>query len=167
VIIAKPILHQLGAASEAAIPSKDDGQLVVMPVVFPAVPLIDAFNPGSNALTMTTSFANSAIITRVNQASTTTNIAILSRGLWTINWTLSCSANYLHTGSGKDCALFLLSGVQGRSIAELYAAIGSSSNSGSFTFLLREEATIQLIAGTNGVGQELIVNGCVLAEKHL
>lgn len=166
--IDQPSIAQLGAASERAVPDSQDGILNILPVVFPSVPLIQPIQPGPGSTTIvTTSFASRTSISRVNQAGITTFVQSFSRGLWTINWTLSLWTNYLHTGVAQDCALSLVQGVNSRVIAELYANNDSQSLSGSFRLLVREDTSIQITAGTNGVGQELLTSGSVIAEKHI
>ena len=164
--VEQPSLNQLGAASEKAIPDVNDGVLNILPVVFPHVPLITPAQPApGTAMLQTSSFMVDSTVSRINQASTTSNFAVLSRGLWRINWTLSLWTNYLHTGIQTDCSLSILMGVSGRLIAQLYANLDAQSLSGDFLILLRDSATLQLTGGTNGAGQELLCFTGVQAEK--
>lgn len=168
MIVTKPYLAQLGQASEAAIPSAQDGQITVAPLVFPHVPLIDPIQPGINSVPMNTSCSNHTTASRINQAGLTANVVQLGRGLWTVNWSLSLWANYDHTGIQSDCMIGILFGANARVIAEMWAAQNDSKCvTGTFRILLREVAIIQTTIGTTGVGQELLTTVGVICEKHL
>jgi hypothetical protein len=169
VIIDSQILSLLLKGTDRQVPEEGDSQIrmpnLIMMTVPPVQPMIALVGSGGSG---NQSYYSNVANTLTNGAGSSSILATLQPGLYTLDLHLAARFNYTVTGAILcDASLNIFDGTSSNTILGLYAFIGAFSVNTKISMLLNKSFSIRLSSVTNGAGQTMDYNGSVLVTRHL
>lgn len=169
MIIDSPTIVDVAVGVDRRIIEHGDVQIVLKPEVLLNIPLLKTTRTvRDSTITQNESAFLHLTQARVNQAALTTPIMILSKGLWTVQMTLTSKFNWAAVAG-------VLGGIKGEMVYSgdtntlifHIATVGLFVNSVSYTYLLNDIATLQITTDITGVSQNSDARVTVNAIRHL
>jgi hypothetical protein len=165
-------LHaSLAVGADKSTPQQGDDNIVVPAILSPVEKLLSPHNVVASA---TGRVANSSFISsfeKLRAASTGASadvLVTLSRGLWTIIWSMDCDFQSGGT-PGQNVAVKLLVAMQAdtHNVAGIFRRAAPLNCNGVFRLLLKEDANLRLDVVATAASDAIDVHVCLNGEKNI
>jgi len=167
MIIDSPLIAGLAQGADRVIPQQGDAQVVIPAEITPTVsPLLphSISNLSTDIATISKIFEIAEV--RINQAASTEAIQTLPKGLYFIQWNISCHFDYTITAlAQRGMAIELVYQTFTITLDTQLARVGTFKLQGSVRLLLTSTGVLQFTTGVVGVAETIILDGGVQIER--